>query len=474
MSDGRAGLGWGGAGTGRLVIMGSGETAPTMIKIHRMLLQTVPEGSAVVLDTPYGFQENADEITTRAQHYFRNSVGREVRPAHWRGADVDGLARERALAAVRSADWVFSGPGSPTYALRAWRDSALPGLLRETVSAGGTVVFASAAALTLGSHSVPVYEIYKAGIVPYWENGLDLVADVTGLPAVVIPHYDNAEGGHHDTRFCYLGERRLAALETALPENAFVLGVDEHTAVVLDVGEGTASVLGNGGATIRRRGHSSIHPAGTVLGLDEFGSVSAGSLHNLLSAGLQSGGLAANRLNGGAPASTSLPDDAGSTRTDHGDSSQPEDISQPGDSSRPEDIGTVSLRAAADACLGQFTSAVQGRNVDAAVAAILNLDQAITDWSSDTLSSDDGDHARGILRSMVVGLGDLARKGVRDPVDMIRPFVDLLVSLRGAAREDKDFAASDRIRDLLTSQSVELRDTASGPTWSLTGDPPPD
>lgn len=441
MTEGRSGPG--GAATGRLVIMGSGETAPTMIKVHRMLLQAVPEGAAVVLDTPYGFQENADDITIRAQHYFRNSVGHEVRPAHWGGADIDGLALERAVAAVRSADWVFSGPGSPTYALRAWRDSALPGLLREMVSAGGTVVFASAAALTLGSHTVPVYEIYKAGIAPYWENGLDLVADVTGLPAVVIPHYDNAEGGHHDTRFCYLGERRLAALEATLPEDAFVLGVDEHTAVVLDVGQGTASVLGNGGLTIRRRGHSTIHPVGTVLGLDELASDSAGSRHNLPSDGLQSGGLAANRPRGGGPG-------------------------------RPEDIRPVSLRAAADACMGHFTSAVRGRDVDTAVATILNLDQAITDWSSDTLSSDDGDYARGILRSMVVGLSELARHGVRDPADVIRPFVDLLVRLRGAAREDKDFAASDRIRDFLTSESVELRDTPSGPTWSLTGDPPPD
>lgn len=37
---------------GRLVIMGSGETAPTMIKPHRMLLDSIPPGSAVLLDTP--------------------------------------------------------------------------------------------------------------------------------------------------------------------------------------------------------------------------------------------------------------------------------------------------------------------------------------------------------------------------------------------------------------------------------------
>ena len=78
--------------------------------------------------------------------------------------------------------------------------------------------FASAAALTLGSHTIPVYEIYKAGEPASWVPGLDVVRSVTGLPAVIIPHFDNAEGGHHDTRFCYLGERRLSMMERELAE----------------------------------------------------------------------------------------------------------------------------------------------------------------------------------------------------------------------------------------------------------------
>src|SRR5262249_44456293 len=44
-----------------LVIMGSGETAPTMVTPHREIVarfgRTAPR--AVLLDTPYGFQENA-------------------------------------------------------------------------------------------------------------------------------------------------------------------------------------------------------------------------------------------------------------------------------------------------------------------------------------------------------------------------------------------------------------------------------
>lgn len=431
--------------TGRLVVMGSGETAPTMLKPHRMLLESVPAGSAILLDTPYGFQENADDISARARHYFRTSVGHEVSAAGWRGPDIDALARERALTAVRGARWVFAGPGSPTYALRAWRDTPLPGVLRETVSGGGTLVFASAAALTLGSHTIPVYEIYKAGFEPYWEPGLNLVADLTGLPAIVIPHYDNAEGGHHDTRFCYLGERRLAALEAELPDEVFVLGVDEHTALVLDLAAGTAQVLGNGGLTIRRQGLSVVHPSGSELPLADLdpanarppsgaaGPLAAGSLPNLPSDGVQSGGLGVNR-----PKASEF------------------------DSPAP------SLRATAEQCRGRFGSALLDRNVDEAAAAALDLEQAITDWGTDTLSSDDGDHAHGVLRSMVVELGELARTGAADPTAAIRPYVELLITLRSRAREANDFVASDQIRDSLTSFGVEVRDTATGPIWSPT------
>ena len=90
----------------------------------------------------------------------------------------------------------------------------------------------SAAACTVGQRTIPVYEIYKVGAEPYWDDGLDLLA-ATGIQAVVIPHFDNAEGGNHDTRFCYLGERRLRVLEAELPDDVFVLGIDEHTAAVL-------------------------------------------------------------------------------------------------------------------------------------------------------------------------------------------------------------------------------------------------
>ena len=182
-----------------LVIMGSGETTPTMIKPHRQIFDSLPQPArAVLLDTPYGFQLNADEISARTVGYFRQSVGRNVEVVSWRKEPPPGLERERALTALRQANWIFAGPGSPTYALRQWFGSELPALMTKA----NALIFASAAALTLGSHTIPVYEIYKAGEEPRWEPGLNLFEQLTGVPAVIIPHYDNAEGGHHDTRFC--------------------------------------------------------------------------------------------------------------------------------------------------------------------------------------------------------------------------------------------------------------------------------
>ncbi len=394
---------------GLLVIMGSGETAPTMVKPHRAIFERVGDRPAVLLDTPYGFQSNADDISSRAQGYFSASVGRTVSVAEWRTAAPPGLARERALAALSGAGWVFAGPGSPTYALRHWRDTPVPGALAEVLARDGTVLLASAAALTLGSHTVPVYEIYKAGFDPYWERGLNLVEQATGLPAVVIPHYDNAEGGHHDTRFCYLGEQRLAAMERELPPTSFVLGVDEHTAVLLDPAARTVTVVGNGTMTIRRHGHSVVHPAGTAMSFDA-----------LLSA-----------------------------------QSTVEPIAVRAPAEAPP-APTTSLRSATDELIARFDAALAAGDVDECVEAILALEQTLLDWSADTLTSDEGDYARGALRTMVVRLGELATVGARDPREAVAPLVEGLLRLRARARDSKDFATSDGIRDRLTAAGIEV------------------
>ncbi len=416
-----------------LVIMGSGETAPAMVKTHREVFSRTGSGPAVVLDTPFGFQLNADELVARARAYFAESVGREVQVVPWRRADEPLMAREQALAQLAQARWVFAGPGSPTYALRHWRGTGVPDALADVATRGGTLVIGSAAAVTLGTHAIPVYEIYKAGDEPGWVAGLDLLGRLTGVRAAVIPHYDNAEGGSHDTRFCYLGEPRLARLEAELPADVGVLGIDEHTALLLDLTARTATVSGVGRVTVRRRGTSHLLSPGDHLTFADLTAM--------------------------------LGEDTPQSEL----SVVPQHLSsEPEPEPEPEPDSTPSLERAAGAARESFDRAFETRDVDGCVRAVLDLEQAVHDWSADTLQGAATSSARRLLRSMVVRIGQLAQDGARDPRDVVGGYVELLLQVRESARAAKDFATADAVRAGLAQAGVEVRDGSDGTDWLLT------
>jgi hypothetical protein len=407
--------------TGRrlFVLMGSGETSPTMIDIHRRVVgQLDPDRrDGVLLETPYAFQENVDSISTRAQKYFADSVGLEV--------TVAPPDDEAAAAAIRTAPWVFSGPGSPTFALSHWRDAPVQRALHERLRAGtGVTVLASAAAVTVGSFALPVYEIYKVGANPEWMPGLGLTEEL-GLDVAVIPHYDNTEGGTHDTRYCYLGERRLTMLEDELPPGAGVLGVDEHTAVEIDLDRESVVVLGRGRLVVRRAGHSTVFPSGSELTLATLRAT----------------------LSGAAPPPPAPP-------------------TQPPPSTAPAAAGTlVEVTREAEA---RFVAALDRRDAAGMVEAILELESAIRDWSADTEEDEGTDLARDVLRGLVTRLGEAATVGLRDPDDVVRPLVQPMLTLRDDLRDAASYEIADRIRDILTAANVEVHDTEGGTTWTAT------
>jgi hypothetical protein len=419
---------------GILTIMGSGETAPTMAKVHRALFDGLgPEVPAAIVDTPYGFQENADELSERTIQFFATSVGRRVSVASYRSRDEDALTLATAVARIREARYVMVGPGSPSYALRTWTSGPIPDALASLLTGGGVLTMASAAALTLGVVTIPVYEVYKVGEAPRWLEGLDLLGPATGLRAAVVPHYDNAEGGTHDTRFCYLGERRLRILESMLPAGAFILGVDGHTALILDLAARTAGVSGLGGVTIRAGGRSAVIPSGGVVAIDGLAQLAA----DLAAGGTVEAGTAQVGSRDGRPGVRAA-------------------------APRP-----APLRDAMTQLEGTFIHALDGGDAHGAVAALLDLDSEIEARIRAGEDSPDLDNASATLRSLIVRLGERAEAGARDPRQALEPFVGTLLEVRDRARVARDYPTADLIRDRLTEAGVEVRDEAEGTTWDL-------
>ena len=389
-----------------IAIFGSGETSPVMTSVHQELTARVgqPQLNAILLDTPFGFQPNADEIVARTITYFRQRVGREISLASFRHKGrATPLDLEQFLARLSEANYIFAGPGSPTYALRHWRDTGVRDRLVEKVAQGGCVAFASAAAIGLGAYALPVYEIYKVGDDPSWTAGLDLLAQI-GVRCAVIPHYNNQEGGTHDTRFCYMGEARLRRLESMLPDDLLILGVDEYTACIIDVEAQSVTVRGRGGVTLRRRGDEKRWTKAT---------------------------FPLNELQ---------------------------------DGSDPAAVATLSRPEPAAGDYG----ALDRFDVDGLVAAILEMESVLKERIADIGPTNERDRVRVEIRRLVIRLGDLARDGGREEVrESVAPLVDVLLSLRGEARREQRFNDADRIRAILAECGVEVQDTPSGTAWAL-------
>src|SRR5262249_52999979 len=205
-----------------------------------------------------------------------------------------------------------------------------------------------------------------------------------------------------------------------LPDEAFVLGVDEHTACLLDLAARTVGVLGTGVVTVRRRGRSRAFPSGTALGFADL-------------------------------------------LADPGDAAEPVPAAPPDPAGEPAEEHPQYLNLAADAEEARFRAALAGGDADAAVAAVLRLDQLVEDWSADP--SDERDYARSVLRGMVVELGERARAGLRDPRQLLAPYLEALLELRGMARDHRGFGAADLSRDRLAASGIEVRDTPDGTHW---------
>jgi cyanophycinase-like exopeptidase len=243
--------------------------------MHDFLLARLPRPATVaILETPAGFQPNVDRVAGKIEEFIRRGL-RNYSPrvlivqARKRGTPFDPDSAQVAHF-VLPADYIFVGPGSPTYAARQLRDSLTLRYLVERHRQGAMLGFASAAALAVGAWVLPVYEIYKSGEDLHWQPGLDLFRPY-GLDLTVITHWNNKEGGKDlDTSCCYVGRRRFEQLLALLPAETTVIGVDEQVTCILDLGAGSCQVFGPGGVSIIHAGRETRHAAGERFPLTEL------------------------------------------------------------------------------------------------------------------------------------------------------------------------------------------------------------
>jgi hypothetical protein len=234
---------------GPVILFGSGETSASGQKVFDWLLRRLPAPVRVaIVETPAGFELNSAQVAGRIGEFlclrlqnYRPEV--TLVPARKRGTPCSPDIPEIA-ALMLSAHAIFLGPGSPTYAVRQLRDS----LTWQTAVAchrqGAALVLASAATIAAGVCALPVYEIYKVGEELHWQDGLDLLQPY-GLSLAFIPHWNNGDGGGDlDTSRCWMGGDRFKRLATMLPPGTTIVGIDEHTALVLDLGNGGCRVMG--------------------------------------------------------------------------------------------------------------------------------------------------------------------------------------------------------------------------------------
>ncbi len=260
---------------GTLALLGSGETSAQGRKIHDSLmveLGTVPV-RVTMLETPAGFQPNAEMVYHKIGEFLEKSL-QNFRPqveylqAYRKGSDFDpdGPAVAEHFVGAR---YIFSGPGSPTYAARNLQGTRALDCIVQAYREGATVMLASAAAIAAGSHTLRVYEIFKAGADLGWDDGLHLMPMLgLGIDPVIVTHWNNAEGGCGPRYNPLLhGPGTLRPPRRDASPGTPILGIDEHTACILEPSGSTFRVTGAGTATIMNGGNASIFSSGETFPL---------------------------------------------------------------------------------------------------------------------------------------------------------------------------------------------------------------
>jgi cysteinyl-tRNA synthetase len=211
-------------------------------------------------------------------------------------------------------------------------------------------------------------------------------------------------------------------LESLLPPETPILGIDEHTACILDLQTEQLYIRGIGGVTLRHRGIEKNFRDGQNLAMEDFRGL--GIPH---------------------PAEKTLP------------AAQPMAVQLTQDS-------FIDLVKSFQESFAEHLK--KGRGA-ALVDVLVGLDKLIWKSCKEFEDEDMISQAREVLRGMIVQLGLLFDESPKDVPSILSPLMDILLEIRGKLRSGKQWEMADQIRYNLVQAGIIIEDTPQGPRWRI-------
>ncbi|MCQ3938644.1 MAG: cysteinyl-tRNA synthetase [Chloroflexi bacterium] len=262
---------------GRIAFLGSGETSLAGGRIFETLARLIPDPLRIaILETPAGFELNASLVAGRVGDFLKTRLQNykptiNLIPARKKGTEFSPDNPD-ILKPLMRANMIFMGPGSPSYLARQLRGTLAWDVVRARHRQGATLVFASAATISVGQWVLPVYEIYKVGEDVHVKDGLGFFSDF-GMHVSFVPHWNNAEGGVDlDTSRCFIGMERFEQWRKLTPAENIIVGLDEHSGIIMDCEKGVCGVHGVSSVSVLKNGLAEMYPSGASFSLSELGT----------------------------------------------------------------------------------------------------------------------------------------------------------------------------------------------------------
>src|SRR5262247_478715 len=167
---------------GQIAFLGSGETSLAGGRIFESLARKVEQPLRIaLLETPAGFELNSSQVVGRVGEFMKTRL-QNYKPV----VDVIPARKKNSafspddpyiLKPLLYANVIFMGPGSPTYTIRQLKDTLAWDVIRARHRLGATLIFASAATISIAAHALLVYEVYNVGQDIHVVDGLNFFLD---------------------------------------------------------------------------------------------------------------------------------------------------------------------------------------------------------------------------------------------------------------------------------------------------------